>query len=443
MKRYLYSMLLLSCVFALSSCSDDDDNAPGNPAIEAKTTFGSAHFGDSLQFTIHVSDNDVPLSTLKAQLFFDEEKVSETIIRTKTDGEYSGKIHVPYYKDIPNGTATLKLLLQNIHLTITEQVFDLPVSRPDYPSLTLVAEDKEYTMRHTGQYQYAATENFPMKVKGYIKAKAMDGSGNDITFGWEDGKITHGSTADIPFSNNARGEYSITFNTRTYEASPFLIAYAVNGSTMTMVDDTNYKTDLDITRGQEITIDGFENLESWWIDPDFFVKGADGRLTFNPASGKYRVTADFKLEYFRVEVLSGNDVASLQEDGSGAVWIIGEGVGKPSLDNMTGWDTGKALCLAPIGNKKYQISFIAGKTIRANDINFKFFHQKGWGGEFIDETISTASDIIFIGTGGDSGRDPGNLGLVKDKTLTEGKTYVFTVDLSAGNNDAILTVIEK
>ncbi|OAV63617.1 O-Glycosyl hydrolase [Bacteroidales bacterium Barb4] len=258
--------------------------------------------------------------------------VSETIIRTKTDGEYSGKIHVPYYKDIPNGTATLKLLLQNIHLTITEQVFDLPVSRPDYPSLTLVAEDKEYTMRHTGQYQYAATENFPMKVKGYIKAKAMNGSGNDITFGWEDGKITHGSTADIPFSNNARGEYSITFNTRTYEASPFLIAYAVNGSTMTMVDDTNYKTDLDITRGQEITIDGFENL---------------------------------------------------------------------------------------------------------------FFHQKGWGGEFIDETISTASDIIFIGTGGDSGRDPGNLGLVKDKTLTEGKTYVFTVDLSAGNNDAILTVIEK
>src|SRR6185312_523396 len=112
------------------------------------------------------------------------------------------------------------------------------------------------------------------------------------------------------------------------------------------------------------------------------------------------------------EALQGSALASLQADGTGAVWIIGEGIGKPSLSsNTVGWNTDNALCLAPIGDKKYQITVVAGTTINAEDINFKFFHQKGWGGEFKSPGISTTSDVVFIGDG-DNGRDSGNLGLV-------------------------------
>ncbi|MEA5062695.1 MAG: DUF5121 domain-containing protein, partial [Petrimonas sp.] len=67
---------------------------------------------------------------------------------------------------------------------------------------------------------------------------------------------------------------------------------------------------------------------------------------------------------------------------------------------------------------------------------------KGWGGEFGSATLTTASEIIFVGDG-TNGRDNGNLGIVSGKTLTTGKTYLFTVDVSAGANAAVLTVVEK
>ena len=98
--------------------------------------------------------------------------------------------------------------------------------------------------------------------------------------------------------------------------------------------------------------------------------------------------------------------------------------------------------MAPIGNKTYQMTLVAGESINANEINFKFFHQKDWGGEFGSATLSSSSDIVFVGDG-NNGRDNGNLGLVEGTTLEVGATYVFTVDLSAGSSSGVLTVVKK
>ena len=98
--------------------------------------------------------------------------------------------------------------------------------------------------------------------------------------------------------------------------------------------------------------------------------------------------------------------------------------------------------MAPIGNRKYQITIVGGETVRTNIINFKFFHQKGWGGEFRSATLSTESDLIFVGDG-TNGRDNGNLGIVAGKTLESGATYVLVLDLSAGTDKAVLVVMKK
>ncbi len=425
-----------------TACSDDDDMAPGNPVLEPKTTFSAALFGDSLAFTASVSDASVPLSTLKAQLYFGDEMVSETVIRTKTSADYNGKIFVPYYKNIPNATATLKLILQNIHFTIVEKTYDLAVSRPDFPYLNFIMEDgSKYRMERVGLYQYRVTDNFPQKAKGYIKADAMGTQGNPITFGWDNGAITQGVETSITFSNAQAGTYAIDFNTQTYVGSPF-IKLQFAGTDMAMVNDDNYKVEKDFTQNQVIEVSGIADYDSWWIDADYFKKGADGKLTFLPVAGKYRVTANFAHKYFIVEAMTGSSVATLQEDGSGAVWIIGDNIGKPSLSNAVGWNTDKAICMAPIGGKKYQVTLVGGETVTENTINFKFFHQKGWGGEFKNTSLSTTSDLILVGDG-ENGRDPGNLGIVEGKTLAKGKTYVFTVDLSAGASAGVLTVVAK
>jgi hypothetical protein len=98
--------------------------------------------------------------------------------------------------------------------------------------------------------------------------------------------------------------------------------------------------------------------------------------------------------------------------------------------------------MAPVGNKTYQLTLAGGETVNTEEINFKFFHQKNWGGEFNSSTLTTDSDIVFIGDG-TNGRDNGNLGIVTGTTLEAGAIYVFTVDLSAGIDKGVLRVVKK
>ena len=153
-------------------------------------------------------------------------------------------------------------------------------------------------------------------------------------------------------------------------------------------------------------------------------------------SGMYKVTANFKHSYLRIEAMkSATELATLNEDGSGAIWAIGGmSVGKPTLKNAASWSPEQGgMCLARVADKKYQLTFVAGVSIDASSFDFKFFHQKTWGGEFGGDDISTASDLVKIS-------DSGNLGLAEGKTLDLGGIYRFTVDISGGNTAAVLTV---
>jgi hypothetical protein len=430
----------------LNACSHDEGETLGNPVIELKSDLNSAMFGDSVPFTVGVSD-EVPLSTLKAKLYFGDELVSETTIRTKNNADYTGKIYVPFYKNIPNGTATVEFILQNTSMTITKKTYDLAVTRPDYPYLILVTREGTYPMAKTGTNQYAANELFPnTDLPSYIKTPVISAWGNEITFGWEDGAIIQGTTTEIPFVSSTAGTFSVTFNTLTYEATPFFEIF-LNGVKMDMVDKQNFKTEVELTTGQTITIDGIDDIATWWIDPDFLTKVTDNEFSLVPINGKYRISANTTLKYFRVEAMLGNSLATLQPDGTGAIWIIGNGFGKPSLANETQWNTDKGVCMAPIGGNKYQATLVAGQTINATEIDFKFFHQRDWGGEYSSATLSSSSTIVFVGDGTATSddylgnhRDNGNIGLLQ--ALNVGSTYVFVIDVSAGIANAVLTVTE-
>lgn len=67
---------------------------------------------------------------------------------------------------------------------------------------------------------------------------------------------------------------------------------------MEVTDTDIYKSEQAFTQGQMITVTGIDNLNEWWIDPDFFEKQSDGALKFLPINGDYRVTANAVLKYF-------------------------------------------------------------------------------------------------------------------------------------------------
>ena len=149
----------------------------------------------------------------------------------------------------------------------------------------------------------------------------------------------------------------------------------------------------------------------------------------------------------------------MDNDGSGALWIIGsDGIGKPAYKYVKGeswWtDIDHAICMAQISPKVYQVTLTIGQQLDPDNVNFKFFGQQGWGTEFkgteSDHHISTTSSLFVVGDGkehdvnGTSVKlDDGNIYLTSADAVKNGETYVLTVDLTGGCNNAILKVTKK
>lgn len=442
MKTLKYIALSLLAAACTTACKDDPEllTTDVGPEMTAVSSDASGVFGGKVGFEATMTDR-YALSTLKAQIFFDDEMVAEEVIRTKENGTYSGTVTLPFYKNVPDGEATLRLVGQNVRFGQTFVERPLAASRPKPDHLVFVLGEQEYRMEPTGvDYEYAVTADFPQKPQGYITTPDLDGQGSVVTFGYssEQGGIVSDSTEPIPFANSNAGEFTVTFNLKSFEGSPF-IKLLFNDAEMTMVDNDNYSIVTTLTQNQTYTLTGVSDFADWDIDRDFFERADASNpeaLTFLPMSGMYKVTANFKHSYLRIEAMkSATELATLNEDGSGAIWAIGGmSVGKPTLKNAASWSPEQGgMCLARVADKKYQLTFVAGVSIAASSFDFKFFHQKTWGGEFGGDDISTASDLVKIS-------DSGNLGLAEGKTLDLGGIYRFTVDISGGNTAAVLTV---
>lgn len=442
MKTLKYIALSLLAAACTTACKDDPEllTTDVGPEMTAVSSDASGVFGGKVGFEATMTDR-YALSTLKAQIFFDDEMVAEEVIRTKENGTYSGTVTLPFYKNVPDGEATLRLVGQNVRFGQTFVERPLAASRPKPDHLVFVLGEQEYRMEPTGvDYEYAVTADFPQKPQGYITTPDLDGQGSVVTFGYssEQGGIVSDSTEPIPFANSNAGEFTVTFNLKSFEGSPF-IKLLFNDAEMTMVDNDNYSIVTTLTQNQTYTLTGVSDFADWDFDRDFFERADASNpeaLTFLPMSGMYKVTANFKHSYLRIEAMkSATELATLNEDGSGAIWAIGGmSVGKPTLKNAASWSPEQGgMCLARVADKKYQLTFVAGVSIDASSFDFKFFHQKTWGGEFGGDDISTASDLVKIS-------DSGNLGLAEGKTLDLGGIYRFTVDISGGNTAAVLTV---
>lgn len=442
MKTLKYIALSLLVAASTTACKDDPEllTTDVGPEMTVVSADASGVYGGKVNFEVTMTDR-YALSTLKAQVFFDDEMVAEEVIRTKEDGTYSGSVTLPFYKNIPDGDATLRLVGQNVRFGTTTVERSLAVSRPKPAYLTFILGDAEYRMESTGNdYEYAVTDDFPQKPQGYIATSELDASGSVVTFGYdsESGGVVADSTDAIPFANSNAGEFTITFNLLTFEGSPF-IKLLFGETEMTMVDNDNYSIVTTLTKDRTYTLTGVSDFADWDVDRDFFER-ADASdpetLTFLPMTGMYKVTANFKHSYLRIEAMkSATELATLGDDGSGAIWAIGGmDVGKPTLKNAASWSPEDGgMCLARVADKKYQLTLVAGISLNASSFDFKFFHQKTWGGEFGGDDITTASDIVKIS-------DSGNLGLVEGKTLDLGGIYRFTVDITGGNTAAVLTV---
>ncbi len=418
-------MTAVFCAIALAAFSCEKTQtftkADKGPEMEVVSHTESTYMGAEIAVNLNLSDRDFALSTVKAFLYYGETEVASQTLRTKEEGAYELKIQAPLLRHVPDGTASLVLRAQNVGLGITETTLDVALRRPDFETLTLVDESgKKYEMARTDAYSYELTADFPAYVNANLVTPAFNGE-EVITLGWDGSALTAASSELIPFGSSIAGKYTLKANLLDLTASPT--------GNAAVVSCAQYR------QGQKMEFGNVVNVENWTIDPDFFDVDKDTKaVTFRAVDGLYRMAYDTENLFIKVEPMADeNNVLTLSDDGSGAVWAIGQNFGKPVIGPS--WNTTDgAYPAAQVSDKVYEFTLAVPGQLAVSGGKFKFYGEKGWNGEFkkaayASVNLSPAFDMS----------DSGDIEAVDVKA---GKGYKITLDLTGGVNAAKISYEE-
>lgn len=424
MKLNIRNLIVFVAMAAVAlSCAKTPtfERAEKGPEMKVNSFTESTYMGANIKVNLNLSDADFALSTVKAVLYYGETEVASETLRTKTEGNYELSIQAPLLKEIPDGTANLVLRAQNVGLGITETTLDVALRRPDFETLSLVDESgKSYELKKTEKYVYERTDNFPSYVNSTVVTPQFN-DGETITLGWDGSALSASGTELIPFGSSIAGNYTIKLNLFDLSISP-------TGSAA-VVSVAEYK------KGQKMEFGNVVDLNNWTIDPDFFDVDKESKVvTFRAIDGLYKMEYDTKSMFIRVEPMKDAQTPlSLAEDGTGAVWLIGSSFGKPEIGPSWNTETG-AYPAAPVESKIYEFTLAVPGQLAVSGAEFKFFHRKGWEGEFkkpdfkkID--LSPAFEMT----------DAGN---IKAVDVKPGKGYKIILDLTEGINKAAVSYEE-
>lgn len=223
---------------------------------------------------------------------------------------------------------------------------------------------------------------------------------------------------DAPTDNGGSAiAWQLIFRARDYKEP----AASIGG-----VEFANGAADLTIAQGEVLTVSGVD-LSTMWIDPDFFEQVDDTNLKFLAMDGDYRI--EKREDWLKVMPLVGGALATY-ENGN-ALWIIGDGGGKPEGEkNLYNWVTEQALPAARISENEYRITL----WMKAEGGSIKVFGQAGWGTEWKKENYGVVTDNGFFNIPGDDG----NI-----KTMEGGPTQGFYTFYFTDNGGILDMRVEK
>lgn len=151
------------------------------------------------------------------------------------------------------------------------------------------------------------------------------------------------------------------------------------------------------------------------VDPDCFFENLDesGSYRFMGVDGKYTIVTDHGM------LTSKASEASVFVSGSPDTFY------KAGLYESTSWPMPKDLTQVAPGI--YRMTLKAGSNIHPTKLNFKFFSTGNWGDLTIKTLKGIAEDKMVVSDGTD-GYYKGNIHYKNGASLTEGATYIVTIN---------------
>lgn len=462
MKNRLLLGMMAFGLMATTSCKDEIDQFDNHGSASIVSFVGSdkAYMGDSIAFDFEVKSGGVKINQAKVQLYYGEEMVSEAFYSLKADGKYSGKVLAPYLKDVPDGEAKVILRVQNERFSSDSQELTVAIERPKFASLDLKTVDGQvYKMTPVAgkEYEYSVLAKFPAEMIASIEIPAYSDNGNNpylkgnpLKFGMDNGRIAMNAAESIyfePTTFDSEGRYEITFNTKSFEGSPFPkfgVRFDKQGKFEEFAGSGNvFYVESSFEKDEIIKISGMrDEYAAIWKNPMWFniVKEDNLLLHFRGRKGNYKLTLDKGMQAIYMEL---TDIKSTPSTENAPIMLVnGDAyIGFPEYSKQScNWSRFYPLC--PLTDTKHQLVTQAGKSIRMAGKNFKFFGSTGWSPEWGANSWDTGKcqlNNYFIINSGDGNLKNNTKEGEKTTDLTEGYYFVITVETNNNGGKSYMT----
>ena len=449
MKRIFQVLFLALIAIGYTACQPDSFREvypKGNPTVEAHMLTNEVLFGsDSISFEVKITEKATPLSTLSIKVIVGLNVIVNEEVRTPNlNFEQKFTYAVPFGPNMPEGEPVkVYLTATNVEGTATDFILsDCVGHRPVLETMYVMPPTIDYKPLGKGKQMTWDEEKFVAYDLGYPKSieclLAVVGTKfgridwNYPVFGMKGDKLSlitqeefeSGVATSIQLSNdNIESIDTIQFDPMTFDlsfggkvAQP-VSALDVNVDLAEVAGKTYRHAKIFFDPAIEVTISGVTNMATAYnLD---YMELKDGNVVkFLGEKGMYEVYYLSEEDYIVVEPLRDAVYPNV-------MWMTGVGFGlpvaAPKVQGGWGFDNlGQYIACRTVAPKVYQFTAYLKNGANADfetygSLNFKFFHQKGWGGEEVGGNYEQIGlDIKGVGSegltkvNGDTGAEAGN-----------------------------------
>ena len=413
MKRIFQDLFLALIAIGYTACQPDSFREvypAGDPQVQATMLTQEVNFGsDSITFEVTVTEKETPLSTLAIKVIVGINVIASEEVRTpglmyKDTFTYA----VPFGPNMPEGEPVkVYLTATNIEGTTTNYILSECTGHRPVIETLYVMPPKPST-KDRGKQMKLEDDQFVLYDLGYPKTYecvlAVVGTKfgrvdwNYPVFGMLNGKISlitqeqleSGEASTILLTNDEIETIdTIQFNPLTFDlyfsgkvAQP-VSKLDVNADLAEVAGKTYRYAKIFFDPAMEVTLSGVANMATAY-NLDYMEVVNGNVVKFLGEKGMYEVYYLPAEDYIVVEPLKDAIYPNV-------MWMTGVGFGlpvaTPKVQGGWGFDNlGQYIACRTVAPKVYQFTAYLKNGVNADfatygSLNFKFFHQKGWGGE--------------------------------------------------------------
>lgn len=469
MKFFKYIMMF-AAVIGLASCQPDSFRKvypQETPALSAHLLQQEVTYGaDSVQVAVDIQAKQTPLSTLSVKVMVGQTLIAKDVIRTK-DFAYSATLAyaIPFVAGLDEGAeVNVYLVAENVEGDQAQQIAGGCVGhRPAINTLFIMPPTIQYTaigkgteMKMENGKFVAYDLGFPKKFEMLLATVGTKFGRVDWTkpvFGMLDGQISiitqeqfeSGEATSIVIEDD---RYS---SIDTVEFNPISFEFTFGGKISTPIETLNVLTDLEeepayissssarkeyrgaklfLGKDVEIEITGVNDLSTAY-NLDYMAPTGGNKVKFLGETGMYYVSYKVAEDYIVVEPLYETALPEV-------MYLCGVGMGQPSAAPVasSGWgfdSPNQNFVARTVAPKVYQFTVYMKNDAENADhpgfgaVNFKFFHQHGWGGE---EAAINYQQVCCPGMEVISSQEEGNVGNWWSSAAPFEGIYRVTLDMN-------------